>query len=65
MTLRLKKLAKAARTGAIPGGVIRDGGLNIDRLTAEAPEGVDELILDLYKRLPETPHHRSPGGGRR
>ena len=54
MTLGLEKLAKAARTGAIPGGVIRDGGLNIDRLTAEAPEGVDELILDLYKRLPET-----------
>ena len=54
MTHGLERLAKAARAGAIPGGVIRDGGLNIDRLTAEAPEGVDELILDLYKRLPET-----------
>ena len=54
MALGLERLAKAARIGAIPGGVIRDGGLNIDRLTAEAPEGVDELILDLYKRLPET-----------
>ena len=54
MALGLERLAKAARTGSIPGGVIRDGGLNIDRLTAEAPEGVDELILDLYKRLPET-----------
>ena len=54
MALGLERLAKAARTASIPGGVIRDGGLNIDRLTAEAPEGVDELILDLYKRLPET-----------
>ena len=54
MTHGLERLAKAARTEAIPGGVIRDGGLNIDRLTAETPEGVDELILDLYKRLPET-----------
>ena len=54
MTHGLERLAKAARTGAIPGGVIRDGGLNIDRLTAAAPEGADELILDLYKRLPET-----------
>ena len=54
MTHGLERLAKAARVGAIPGGVIRDGGLNIDRLAAEAPEGVDELILDLYKRLPET-----------
>ena len=50
----LEKLAKAARVGAIPGGVIHDGGLTIDRLTAEAPEGADELILDLYKRLPKT-----------
>ena len=54
MALGLERLAKTARTASIPGGVIRDGGLNIDRLTAEAPEGVDELILDLYKRLPET-----------
>ena len=40
--------------GAIPGGVIRDGGLNIDRLAADPPEGADELILDLYKRIPDT-----------
>ena len=32
MTHGLERLAKAARAGAIPGGVIRDGGLNIDRL---------------------------------
>ena len=54
MTHGLERLAKAARAEAIPGGVIRDGSLNLERLTAEAPEGVDELILDLYKRLPET-----------
>ena len=54
MTHGLERLAKAARAEAIPGGVIRDGSLNLDRLTAETPEGVDELILDLYKRLPET-----------
>ena len=35
MTHGLERLAKAARAGAIPGGVIRDGGLNIDRLAAE------------------------------
>ena len=51
MAYGLDKLAKATRTGAIPGGVIRDGGLNIDRLAADVPEGADELILDLYKRL--------------
>ena len=54
MAYGLDRLAKAARAGAIPGGVIRDGGLNIDRLAADVPEEADELILDLYKRLPET-----------
>ena len=54
MTHGLERLAKAARAGAIPGGVIRDGGLNIDRLAADPPEGADELILDLYKRIPDT-----------
>ena len=54
MTHGLERLAKAARAGATPGGVIRDGGLNIDRLAADPPEGADELILDLYKRIPDT-----------
>lgn len=54
MARSLQRLAKAVRTGSIPGGVIRGGGLHIERLAAEAPEGADELILDLYRRLPET-----------
>ena len=54
MACGLDRLAKATCTGAIPAGVIRDGGLNIERLAARNPEGADELILDLYKRLPET-----------
>ena len=54
MAYGLDRLAKAARSGAIPGGVIRDGVLNIDRLAADVPEGADELILDLYKHLPQT-----------
>ena len=31
----LDRLAQAARTGAIPSGAIRDGGLNIERLAAD------------------------------
>ena len=50
----LGRLAQAARTGALPGGAIRDGGLHIERLAADPPEGADELILDLYKRIPDT-----------
>ena len=47
------RLARAARTGAIPGGSIEDGNLKIDRLTAAVPEEADALVLDLYGRLPE------------
>lgn len=49
----LQRLARAARSGAIPGGSIEDGVLKIDRLTADVPEEADALVLDLYKRLPE------------
>ncbi len=49
----LKRLAAAARAGAIPGGSIEDGVLKIDRLTAAVPAEADELVLDLYKRLPD------------
>lgn len=49
----LQRLARAARSGAIPGGSIEDCMLKIDRLTADVPEEADALVLDLYKRLPE------------
>lgn len=52
MTDGLKRLAKAARAGAIPGGSIEDGILKVDRLSAAVPEEADELVLDLYDRLP-------------
>ena len=48
----LKRLAKAARTGAIPGGSIENGVLKIDRLSSAVPEEADALVLDLYSRLP-------------
>jgi hypothetical protein len=49
----LKRLAAAARAGAIPGGSIEDGVLKIDSLTAAVPAEADELVLDIYKRLPD------------
>uniref|UniRef100_UPI000D1986DF Tn3 family transposase n=1 Tax=Thalassobius sp. I31.1 TaxID=2109912 RepID=UPI000D1986DF len=48
----MKRLAKAARTGAIPGGSIENGILKIDRLTAATPEDAQDMVLDLYGRLP-------------
>ena len=48
----LERLAKAARTGAIPGGSIENGVLKVDRLTGAVPVEADALVLDLYDRLP-------------
>lgn len=48
----LERLAKAARTGGIPGGSIENGVLKIDRLTGAVPDEADAMVLDLYNRLP-------------
>jgi TnpA family transposase len=53
MSDALRRLARAAKAGAIPGGSIEDGVLKIDRLTAAVPEEAHTMVLDLYKRLPE------------
>ncbi|WP_456391288.1 Tn3 family transposase [Profundibacter sp.] len=53
MTDGLKRLAIAAKAGAIPGGSIENGTLKLDRLTADVPVEADELVLDLYRRLPD------------
>lgn len=49
---RLKELGRAARVGAIPGGIIENGRLHIDKLKADTPEGAEDLVLDLYQQLP-------------
>ena len=52
MTRALKRLAQAAKSGAIPGGSIEDGALKIERLSAAVPAEAEGLVLDLYKQLP-------------
>ena len=49
----LERLARAARNGTIPGGSIENGALKLDRLTADVPAEADQLVLDLYRRIPE------------
>src|SRR3546814_10057381 len=39
-------------TGTIPGGIIENGKLHIDKLRADTPEGAEDLVLDLYQQLP-------------
>lgn len=53
MTDGLSRLAKAARHGAIPGGSIENGTLKLDRLSADVPAEADQLVRDLYRRLPD------------
>jgi TnpA family transposase len=52
MSDSLRRLARAAKAGAIPGGSIEDGVLKVDRLTAAVPEEAEAVVLDLYGRLP-------------
>ena len=49
----LDHLADAARHGRIPGGAIENGELRISRPATAMPVEVDELVLDLFRRLPE------------
>ena len=49
----LQRLARAAKTGAIPGGSIENGALKIDRLISAVPAEAVALVLDLYGRLPD------------
>jgi hypothetical protein len=49
----LNRLAGAARHGAVPGGSIENGSLKIEQLTTAVPEEAEELVLDLYRQLPD------------
>ena len=49
----LDRLADAAHHGRIPGGAIGNIELRIGWPATAMPEDVDELVLDLYRRLPE------------
>ncbi len=49
----LERLAHAATNGTIPGGSIENEILKLDRLTADVPAEADQLVLDLYRRIPE------------
>ncbi|HJU17077.1 MAG TPA: Tn3 family transposase [Stellaceae bacterium] len=49
---RLDEVGQAARRGALAGAEIKDGKLRLARLEGAAPEGVDALVVDLYRRVP-------------
>ena len=49
----LNRLATAVRNGTLPGGAVEDGALRVERLSADVPDEAGDLVLDLYRRLPE------------
>jgi TnpA family transposase len=49
----LNRLAMAVRNGTLSGGAIENGELRVERLEADVPNEAGDLVLDLYRRLPE------------
>ena len=49
----LRRLAAAARAGAIAGGSIEDSVLRVERTEGAVPDGAAALVADLYRRMPE------------
>ena len=49
----LRRLAAAARTGAPAGESIEDSVLRVERTEAAVPDGAADLVVDLYRRMPE------------
>ena len=49
----LRRLDAAARTHAIPGTSIENGILRIGKTESTVPDGTGDLVLDLYRRVPE------------
>ena len=49
----LRRLADAARTGAVAGGSIEDSVLRVERTEAAVPDGAADLVADLYRLMPE------------
>ena len=49
----LRRLAAAARAGAVARGSIEDSVLRVERTETAVPDGAADLVADLYRRMPE------------
>lgn len=54
MDVALSVTAKAAKKGLLPNSQIKNGELVISKLPRQSPEKTDELVLSLYRKLPQT-----------
>jgi hypothetical protein len=46
---------EAARRDRLPNGLIQDGVLKLSKLEKQAPDNAHQLVMDLYRRVPQTP----------
>ena len=49
----MRRLAAAARAGAIAGESIEDSVLRVERTETAVPDGAADVVADLYRRMPE------------
>lgn len=53
LELSMSVAAEAASKGLLPNSSIKDGKLVLTKLARKSPESTDELILSLYRKLPQ------------
>lgn len=54
MDTSLSLTSKAASKGLLPNSSIKNGELVVSRLARQSPEKTDELVMSLYRQLPQT-----------
>lgn len=52
---RIIQVSRMMQQGTLPNSCIKDGTIQVNRLEAYTPEGMDTLTLELYKQMPEIP----------
>ena len=60
-TRGLRRLAAAARAGAVAGGSIEDSVLRVQRTETAVPDGAADLVAELYRRMPAARPGETPG----
>lgn len=50
----IEEAGVAAARGLLPNGAIQDGAIKLEKLERNDPDGAENLVLDLYGRLPPT-----------
>ena len=60
-TRGLRRLAAAARAGAVAGGSIEDSVLRVQRTETVVPDGAADLVAELYRRMPAARPGETPG----